>query len=44
VPALGQVIALAEDARLAQDFPLAPEAIKAIVDETAVRFSRDHLL
>ena len=43
-PALGHVIALAEDAWLARDFPLAPEAITAIADETVARFSADHLL
>ncbi|WP_445492002.1 CCA tRNA nucleotidyltransferase [Rhodopseudomonas sp. RCAM05734] len=43
-PALGQVIALAEDAWLAQDFPLEPEAMTAIADTTVARFSADHLL
>jgi poly(A) polymerase len=43
-PALGHVIALAEDAWLARDFPLAPEDVTAIADETVARFSRDHLL
>ncbi|HEY8336654.1 MAG TPA: CCA tRNA nucleotidyltransferase [Tardiphaga sp.] len=43
-PALGQVIALAEDAWLARDFPLEPEAVTAIADATVARFSADHLL
>jgi poly(A) polymerase len=43
-PALGHVIALAEDAWLARDFPLAPEALTAIADETVARFSADHIL
>jgi poly(A) polymerase len=43
-PALGHVIALAEDAWLARDFPLAPDAVAAIADETVTRFSRDHRL
>jgi tRNA nucleotidyltransferase/poly(A) polymerase len=43
-PALGQVIALAEDAWLAQDFPLEPDAVAALADTTVARFSADHLL
>jgi len=41
-PALGQVLALAEDAWLAADFPLDELALKAIADQTVTRFSRDH--
>src|SRR5882762_5308187 len=41
-PALGQVLALAEDAWLAADFPLDEPALKAIADQTVTRFSRDH--
>ncbi|CAN5380952.1 CCA tRNA nucleotidyltransferase [soil metagenome] len=40
-PALGHVIALAEDAWLARDFPLAPDAVTAIADETVARFVRE---
>ncbi len=43
-PALGQVIALAEDAWLAADFPLDEPALKAIADQTVTRFTRDHRL
>jgi poly(A) polymerase len=43
-PALGQVLALAEDAWLAADFPLDEPALKAIADQTAARFIRDHRL
>jgi poly(A) polymerase len=43
-PALGQVIALAEDAWLALDFPLEPDAVTAIADATVARFSAEHLL
>jgi poly(A) polymerase len=43
-PALGQVLALAEDGWLAADFPLDPAAISAIADQTVARFSRDHRL
>ena len=40
-PALGQVLALAEDAWLAADFPLEESALKAIADQTVTRFTRD---
>jgi poly(A) polymerase len=43
-PALGHVLTLAEDAWLAADFPLAPEALAAIADQTVTRFNRDHRL
>jgi poly(A) polymerase len=43
-PGLGQVMALAEDAWLAADFPLAQGTLKAIADQTVARFSRDHRL
>jgi poly(A) polymerase len=41
-PTLGQVLALAEDAWLAADFPLDQPALKAIADQTVIRFTRDH--
>ena len=40
-PALGQVLALAEDAWLAAEFPLGEAALKAIADQAATRFTRD---
>ena len=40
-PALGQALALAEDAWLAADFPLNADAVKAIADQTVTRFTRD---
>lgn len=43
-PALGHVLALAEDAWLAVQFPLDSAALKAIADETVARFTRDHRL
>jgi poly(A) polymerase len=43
-PALGQVLALAEDAWLAADFTLDEGALKAIADQTISRFTRDHRL
>jgi poly(A) polymerase len=43
-PALGQVLALAEDAWLAADFPLDQAAVKNIADQTVTRFTRDHRL
>jgi poly(A) polymerase len=43
-PALGHVLALAEDAWLAADFPHQPEALEAIADQTIIRFNRDHRL
>jgi len=41
-PSLGQVLALAEDAWLAANFPLDESALKAIADQTVTRFTRDH--
>jgi poly(A) polymerase len=41
-PALGQVLALAEGAWLAADFPLDLPALTAIADQTVTRFTRDH--
>src|SRR3984957_2533838 len=41
-PDLGQVLALAEDAWLAAEFPLDEAALKAIADQAAARFTRDH--
>jgi poly(A) polymerase len=41
-PALGQVLALAEDAWLAAQFPLDDDALQTIADQTVVRFTRDH--
>jgi poly(A) polymerase len=38
---LGQVLGLAEDAWLAADFPLDELTLKAIADQTVVRFNRD---
>jgi poly(A) polymerase len=43
-PDLGQVLALAEDAWLAAEFPLDEAALKAIADQAATRFTRDHRL
>jgi poly(A) polymerase len=43
-PALGHVLALAEDAWLAADFPLEESALAAIADQSAARFARDHRL
>jgi tRNA nucleotidyltransferase/poly(A) polymerase len=43
-PALGHVLALAEDAWLAADFPLQETALKAIADQAVTRFNRDHRL
>lgn len=40
-PALGQVLALAEDAWLAAEFPLDQTALKTIADQTVARFTRD---
>jgi poly(A) polymerase len=42
-PALGQVLALAEDAWLAADFPLDQPALEVIADQTVARFTRDPL-
>jgi len=41
-PALGHVLALAEDAWLAAQFPLDDDALQAIADQTVARFTRDH--
>ncbi|MEH2479709.1 poly(A) polymerase [Nitrobacteraceae bacterium AZCC 2146] len=43
-PGLGHVIALAEDAWLALDFPMDAEAVKDIADQTVARFAKDHRL
>ena len=43
-PALGQVLAQAEDAWLAAEFPLDEGALKSIADQTVTRFTRDHRL
>jgi len=40
-PLLGRVLALAEDAWLAADFPIDASAIDAIADQTVSRFTRD---
>src|SRR6266852_1349031 len=40
-PLLGRVLALAEDAWLAADFPLDEAALKALADQTVARFIRD---
>jgi poly(A) polymerase len=40
-PTLGHVLALAEDAWLAADFPLEAAALAAIADQTAARVNRD---
>lgn len=43
-PALGHVLALAEDAWLAMQFPQDDASLKAIADDTVMRFARDHRL
>lgn len=43
-PALGHVLALAEDAWLALQFPMDDVALKTIADDTVARFTRDHRL
>ncbi|MGA2291483.1 CCA tRNA nucleotidyltransferase [Bradyrhizobium sp.] len=43
-PALGHVLALAEDAWLATNFALEQQALEAIADQTVARFTRDHRL
>jgi poly(A) polymerase len=43
-PALGHVLALAEDAWLAADFPLDQAALETIAEQTVTRFARDHRL
>ncbi len=40
-PGLGQVLALAEDAWLAADFPLAETTLEAIADQAVTRLTRD---
>jgi len=40
-PDLGQVLALAEDAWLAAEFPLDQPSLDAIADQTAARFARE---
>ena len=42
--ALGHVLALAEDAWLAAEFPLDEASLKTIADQTVARFTRDHRL
>lgn len=43
-PALGHLLALAEDAWLAENFPLDPKGVAAIADHTLARFRHDHRL
>ncbi|WP_213737986.1 CCA tRNA nucleotidyltransferase [Bradyrhizobium sp. dw_411] len=43
-PGLGHVLALAEDAWLAANFPIEVSALEAIADQTVARFRRDHRL
>ena len=43
-PALGHVLALAEDAWLAANFSLDAAVLKSLADDTVVRFKRDHRL
>ncbi|SEE21829.1 CCA tRNA nucleotidyltransferase [Bradyrhizobium erythrophlei] len=43
-PALGHVLTLAEDAWLAADFPLDPQVLSGIADQTVSRFTGDHRL
>jgi poly(A) polymerase len=43
-PALGHVLALAEEAWLAADLPLEKAALSAIAEQTVTRFARDHRL
>ncbi|THD65185.1 MAG: CCA tRNA nucleotidyltransferase [Bradyrhizobium sp.] len=43
-PLLGQVLASAEDAWLAADFPLDEPALAVIADQTVARFTRDNRL
>jgi tRNA nucleotidyltransferase/poly(A) polymerase len=43
-PALGHVLALAEDAWLALDFPMEVDVITVIADQTIARFKHDHQL
>lgn len=41
-PALGHVLALAEDAWMANDFPMEVDVITVIADQTIARFKHDH--
>ena len=43
-PALGHVLALAEDGWLAANFPLDAASLTSLADETVARFKRDHRL
>jgi tRNA nucleotidyltransferase/poly(A) polymerase len=43
-PALGQVLALAEDAWMANDFPMEVDVITVIADQITARFRHDHRL
>lgn len=43
-PALGHLLALAEDAWLAANFPLDPKSVSAIADQTLTHFRHDHRL
>ncbi|WP_371421762.1 CCA tRNA nucleotidyltransferase [Tardiphaga sp.] len=43
-PALGHVLALAEDAWLALDFPMEVDVMTVIADQTIARFKHDHQL
>ncbi|UGV28130.1 CCA tRNA nucleotidyltransferase [Rhodopseudomonas boonkerdii] len=43
-PALGHVLALAEDAWMANDFPMEVDVITVIADQTIARFKHDHRL
>jgi poly(A) polymerase len=43
-PALGHVLTIAEDAWLADGFPLEPDVVSGIADQTVARFARDHRL
>ena len=43
-PGLGHVLALAEDAWMANDFPMEVDVITVIADQTIARFKHDHRL
>jgi len=43
-PALGHVLTIAEDAWLADGFPLEATVLAGIADQTVARFKRDHRL
>jgi hypothetical protein len=43
-PALGHVLALAEDGWLAAEFPLDEAALRTVADRAVARFTRDHRL